>query len=108
MKKEILNLIRTNNTTKVLSHFPNLQDQFNPLKDKYYKLCNHIQTTYDQLKGFEGDKAKFAKMAAQYWFSPVLFVLMKGAFFVKFHSVWDYFAVAEDKEFFKVWKENQE
>jgi len=34
---------------------------------------------------------------------------MKGAFSVKFHFVWDYLAVAEDKDFFKLWnmKENQ-
>jgi len=108
--KEILDLIRSNNDTVLVSYFPNLYPKFEPLRQHYFKLCNLIQHTFEGLKYLKNDKAGFAKRAGAFWFSSVLFVMLKGDFGVTFEYVWDYFSVAEEKTFFKLWnmKDNAE
>ena len=64
-QKNLIDAVRTNEGSEILTHFPNLKQLYDELKLKYDALVERIQTTFDKISSIENQK-EFAIAATKY------------------------------------------
>lgn len=75
--KNLLEIIRTGESTEFLTYFPEWQDTFNEISSRYEDLVSTIETAYEGIKHLESQK-DFAIEATKAPFSGALFSMRKG------------------------------
>lgn len=72
--KTMLELIRQNEGSELLTYFPEFTDLYNKIKSAYDELVTKVKNTYEQIKNIETQK-DFALEATKTKYSAVLFAL---------------------------------
>lgn len=75
--RRVLEVIRSGETTELLTHFPEWQPAFDKVQSRYDELVKHLELEYDRLKDIPEQKA-FALEAVKTRNSAALFQLRKG------------------------------
>ncbi len=75
--RNAVNLVRSGESTELLSYFPEFSNTIFDIKNKYEKLIEDIESTYSSIKTLQPQKA-FAYQATKYPYSSVLFSIRSG------------------------------
>jgi hypothetical protein len=75
--KRILEVIRSGESSEVLTHFPEWTEAFNKVKDAYELLVKQLECDYVTIRDIP-DQKTFALNAVKTRYSPALFQLRKG------------------------------
>ena len=76
-KRQMLDIIRKNESSEFLTYFPQFKDMFFEIKIKYERLLGQIEGYLDAIKGIS-DRKLFASYATTQKFSGILFAVKFG------------------------------
>lgn len=76
-QRRMIDLLRTGETSEVLSYFPEYQKQYDELFQKFEQLVADLEAVYDRIKGIESQK-DFAQEATKSRYSAALFQVRNG------------------------------
>lgn len=77
--RNMLKVVMSNEGSELLTHFPEMTDEYNTLKDKYQQLVDSADIVWHSCKSIETQR-DFALAVKDYKFSGVLFEMRKGKY----------------------------